>query len=274
MPELPEVETVGRGLAAKLLHCRVAHVWLGKLPLRRPLPPKLAPQLAGQTLLAVNRRAKYLLLRFTGQKTLIVHLGMSGRMTIADGPQPRQRHDHMVISFEDGQTLTFNDARRFGVLELIGTGLETEHPLFAALGPEPLDAQFTPACLAKQLQGRKTPLKVALLDQHVVVGVGNIYASEALFRARLNPERSAGSLTTGEAKKLTASIKAVLKAAIAAGGSSLRDYVQSDGELGYFQHAFKVYGREGQPCPRCTTPIQRITQAGRSTFFCPVCQAP
>lgn len=273
MPELPEVETVGRGIAAKLLHCRVTHVWLGKLPLRRPLPKKLAPLLVEQTLLAVERRAKYLLLRFTAQKTLIVHLGMSGRMTIADGPQHRQRHDHMVITFADGQTLTFNDARRFGVLELIATSNEAEHPLFSALGPEPLEAHFTPTRLTEQLQGRKTPLKVALLDQHVVVGVGNIYASEALFRAQLSPERSAGSLTTDEAKKLTASIKAVLNAAIAAGGSSLRDYVQSDGELGYFQHAFKVYGREGQPCPRCKTPILRITQAGRSTFYCPTCQS-
>ena len=274
MPELPEVETVGRGLAAKLLKQKVASVWQGQLRLRIPMPARLDTSLQDRKLEAVERRAKYLLLRFSGHKTLIVHLGMSGRMTIADAPAARQKHDHLVISFADGAYLTFNDARRFGLIDLVETGEEESHPLFQKLGPEPLEKSFTPARLAQQLEGRKTALKVALLDQSVVVGVGNIYASEALYRAGLNPSRAAGSLNAEEVKKLTAAIKAVLNAAIAAGGSSLRDYVQSDGELGYFQHNFKVYDRTGHPCPGCTcrTGVERFTQAGRSTFWCPVKQ--
>jgi formamidopyrimidine-DNA glycosylase len=183
-------------------------------------------------------------------------------------------HERIRIRFADGAHLTFNDARRFGLIDLVETGEEESHSLFQKLGPEPLEKSFTPARLAQQLKGRKTALKVALLDQTVVVGVGNIYASEALYRAGINPSRAAGSLNAEEVKKLTAAIKAVLKAAIAAGGSSLRDYVQSDGELGYFQHNFKVYNRTGQPCPGCTcnAGVERFTQAGRSTFWCPVKQ--
>lgn len=272
MPELPEVETVKRGLSAKLTGAVVQAVWHGKKPLRQPLPPTLQSKLAGRALTAIDRRAKYLLLRFSGDKTLLLHLGMSGRLTISEGPLPRQTHDHLVIDFADGQRLTFNDARRFGVVDFFTSGDEAAHPLLAHLGPEPLDHSFTPACLGQQLKNRKTALKVALMDQQVVVGVGNIYASEALFRAKISPLRPAGSLSAHELKSLTAAIKAVLKAAIAAGGSSLRDYVQSDGELGYFQHRFKVYGREGQPCPDCGSKIERLTQGGRSTFWCPKTQ--
>ncbi len=272
MPELPEVETVGRGLAAKLLKQKVASVWQGQLRLRIPMPARLDVSLQGKKLEAVERRAKYLLLRFSGHKTLIVHLGMSGRMTIADAPAARQKHDHLVISFADGAYLTFNDARRFGLIDLVETGKEESHPLFQKLGPEPLEKSFTPARLAQQLEGRKTALKVALLDQSVVVGVGNIYASEALFLAGIHPLSPAGEVTEAQAERLAVAVKQVLGAAIKSGGSTLRDYIQTDGKTGYFQHRFVVYGREGEPCRECAVAIEHQVMGGRATFYCPNCQ--
>mgnify|MGYP000889201975 CR=1 FL=1 len=271
MPELPELETVGRGLALRLLEQKVASVWQGQLRLRIPMPARLDDSLQDRKLEAVERRAKYLLLRFSGHKTLIVHLGMSGRMTIAEAQAARQKHDHLVIGFADGAYLTFNDARRFGLIDLVETGREDAHPLFRHLGPEPLEKSFTPARLAQQLEGRKTALKVALLDQSVVVGVGNIYASEALFLAGIHPE-TVCMKAAKHSESLVECIRKVLADAIESGGSSLRDFVHISGETGYFQHRFNVYEREEEPCFTCNAAIRSLRQAGRSTFYCPRCQ--
>ena len=274
MPELPEVETIRRGLAARLEGRRLVRVEARRPDLRIPLPVDLSHRLEGRRIETVGRRAKYLLLRMDDGTTLIAHLGMSGRMVILPPGDraPLDAHDHVILETEDGDEVRFNDVRRFGLMTLAAAGELDAHPLLASLGPEPLGNDFNGPALAAALAGKRTPIKAALLDQHVVAGVGNIYACEALHRAGISPRRLARTVQGGRAERLAAAVRAVLGAAIDAGGSSLRDYVQASGELGYFQHAWAVYGREGEPCPGCGKPVRRLAQSGRSTFYCTVCQ--
>lgn len=275
MPELPEVETTGRGIARQLLGQRIVKLEQHRRDLRHPLPPNLARQVEGRKLIAVDRRAKYLLLRLDDGQSILLHLGMSGRMVISkkdDGT--RDKHDHIVFIFGNGAVMRFNDARRFGMLDLVKTGEENSHKLLKHIGPEPLDKTFTAKVLAGRLMGKKVAIKLALLDQRVVAGIGNIYACEALYDAGINPKKPAGKVSTEKLSLLVPAIKKVLNAAIKAGGSSLRDYRQASGELGYFQTKFAVYDREGEACPRCKNcpGVQRFTQGGRSTFWCPKSQ--
>ncbi len=271
MPELPEVETVARGLALRLTGRIVARVVLNRADLRVPLPPGLAARLEGRRIERIERRAKYLLFHLEGGGVLIAHLGMSGRMVLGTEDAADAKHDHVVFRFDDGTVLRFNDARRFGLLDYAATQDElARHPRLAHLGPEPLGNGFNGPVLAAALAGKAAPLKAALLDQTVVAGLGNIYVCESLYWARLSPRRRAGTVRGERAEQLAAAIRTVLESAIAAGGSSLRDYVQASGELGYFQHHWAVYGKEGEPCPGCdcATAIRRIAQSGRSTFYC------
>ncbi|MDO5612979.1 MAG: bifunctional DNA-formamidopyrimidine glycosylase/DNA-(apurinic or apyrimidinic site) lyase [Paracoccus sp. (in: a-proteobacteria)] len=280
MPELPEVETVRCGLLPHLEGARIARVEVRRPDLRWPLPPDLVQVLTGAHITALRRRSKYLLADLQDRGSLLIHLGMSGRMLVQGAgmgefhrdPAVLPRHDHFVIHTEAGATVTLNDARRFGMVDLVREGVE--HPLLAHLGPEPLGEDFTPATLTAAFAGRRAPVKQALLDQRIVAGLGNIYVSEALHRAGLDPRRAAGQIGGADLASLHGHIRDVLTEAIAAGGSSLRDHRQASGELGYFQHSFRVYGREGAPCPTpgCSGTIARIVQSGRSSFYCPVCQ--
>ncbi|NQW08433.1 MAG: bifunctional DNA-formamidopyrimidine glycosylase/DNA-(apurinic or apyrimidinic site) lyase [Alphaproteobacteria bacterium] len=275
MPELPEVETVMRGLAARLDGRRIAHAEARRPDLRWPLPANFAARLEGRRVIGLRRRAKYILVDLDDGVSWMIHLGMSGRMLLSDGPEPaREAHDHVILRTEDDCWVRFNDARRFGMMDLWPTAEVETHRLLAGLGPEPLGNAFSGPVLAAALAGKKTPIKAALLDQKVVAGVGNIYACEALHRAHVAPRRLALNVENVRAERLAEAIKAVLGEAIAAGGSSLRDHRQVSGELGYFQHAFRVYDRAGAPCPTegCRGVIDRIVQAGRSTFYCPRCQ--
>jgi formamidopyrimidine-DNA glycosylase len=271
MPELPEVETVCRGLATVLETRVLQRLDLHRKDLRFPFPIGLAALVEGRRITSVRRRAKYILIELDDGGVLIGHLGMSGRMLIgpAEG-MVLETHDHVVFHTDHGMAVRFNDARRFGFLDYTRAEDLQRHKLLAELGPEPLGNEFSGPVLAEKLAGKLSPIKAALLDQKIVAGLGNIYVSEALFFARLLPTRLAGTLSGAQAEKLVTSIKDVLTRAIAAGGSSLRDYVQTSGELGYFQHQWAVYGKEGEPCPGCTckTGIQRIVQSNRSTFFC------
>lgn len=288
MPELPEVETVRRGLLPHLQRARIRRVHIGRPDLRWPLPPDLGQVLTGAHVLGLRRRSKYLLFDLDRDEGLLIHLGMSGRMLIVqpgeDGqrdPAILPRHDHFWIETDAGTRVIYNDARRFGMIDLIRKG--EAHPLLARLGPEP--GSFPAPSedsgddvlpdLAPVLAGRRAPIKALLLDQRVIAGLGNIYVNEVLFRAGIDPCRAGGALSNVEIKGLPGQIRDVLAEAIAAGGSSLRDHRQATGELGYFQHAFRVYGREGQPClrPGCQGVIQRFTQSGRSSFSCPECQS-
>ena len=271
MPELPEVETVCRGLRGKLEGRRLRRVEARRRDLRIALPTDLAERMTGRRVLAVRRRAKYILLDLDDGTTVIMHLGMSGRILMTQGrPNAIERHDHLLIETEDDVFLRLNDARRFGLVTLAPRAELDRHPLFQHLGPEPLEDGFDGAILAAALAGRRTPIKAALLDQQTVVGVGNIYACEALFHAGLSPRRLAATVRGERADRLVTAIKAVLLKAIAAGGSSLRDHVQPSGELGYFQHEWAVYGREGEPCPGCDckSAVRRLVQSNRSTFYC------
>lgn len=275
MPELPEVETVCRGLRETLTGRRLTRVVRRRADLRKPFPKAFARRLGGSRVREIGRRGKYILVRFEGDLVLILHLGMSGRLLIGpDSACALGPHDHVVFHTDDGQRIVFRDPRRFGLMDLAPAERLDGHPLLRELGPEPLDPGFTPALLAARLAGRKTPIKAALLDQRIVAGLGNIYACEALFRARLSPRRRAASVAGRRAERLAAAIRGVLVEAIDAGGSSLRDYVRTDGELGYFQHRFAVYDREGDGCPGCAcrTGVLRIGQGGRSTFYCPLHQ--
>ncbi len=280
MPELPEVETVRRGLLPVLEGALIARAEVNRPDLRWPLPARMAERLTGARVTALRRRSKYLLAELSTGETLLVHLGMSGRILVSGGPlghfqhaHPAPgKHDHVVLHTGAGVRITFNDARRFGAMDLLATGSEETHPLLAGLGPEPLGNGFSEAYLQGRLQGRQTPVKAALLDQRIVAGLGNIYVAEALFRAGISPRRLAGNLGPARIARLLPVIREVLAEAIEAGGSSLRDFRQTDGELGYFQKAFRVYDREGQPCPACGTAVARIVQSGRSSFFCPACQ--
>lgn len=280
MPELPEVETVLRGLAPVMEGARIARAEVNRPDLRWPLPPGLADRLEGRSVLRLRRRSKFILADLDGSETLLIHLGMSGRMTVsglrpgrfhAAHPVP-EKHDHIVLHMDGGARITFNDARRFGMVDLFDTA--AGHPLTAKLGPEPLGNAFHEDHLGAAFEGKRTPVKSALLDQRIVAGLGNIYVCEVLHRAGLHPRRSAGRISAARISALVPIIRDVLHEAIAAGGSSLQDHRQASGELGYFQHRFRVYDREGQPCPtaRCPGTVARIVQAGRSSFYCPRCQ--
>jgi formamidopyrimidine-DNA glycosylase len=275
MPELPEVETVMRGLQSRLEGRRIVSAVAHRADLRWKLPTSLAQRLTGARVIGFRRRGKYILMRLDGGDSVLLHLGMSGRMVLTPlRPNQPTLHEHLVMETDDGWRVGFVDPRRFGSVDLVPTALEEQHRLLAEIGPEPLEADFTPASLSASLAGKRTPIKAALLDQKVVAGLGNIYVCEALFRAKLSPQRAAYTVPGTRAARLVPAIKDTLREAIAAGGSSLRDYVRPDGELGYFQHAWKVYGHEGEPCERCPgkpacAGIRRITQSGRSTFYCP-----
>lgn len=286
MPELPEVETVRRGLTPHIEGKRILGAVLNRPALRVPLPAHFAARLAGTRIGTPGRRAKYLLLPLDSGETLVIHLGMSGRLLVlapegAERPgrfhhdsERLERHDHVILTLEGGARLVFNDPRRFGFMLLEKTDVLEAHPAFSGLGAEPLGNAFNGAFLAGKLSGKRISVKAALLDQRLVAGLGNIYACEALHRAGIFPGRAAGTLRGGEIGRLVPAIRDVLRDAIQAGGSTLRDYRQGDGSPGYFQHDFRVYGREGEPCPRqgCEGRIARIAQSGRSTFFCPACQ--
>jgi formamidopyrimidine-DNA glycosylase len=272
MPELPEVETIARGLAPRMEGLQVQDCILNRPNMRFAFPDNLQEVLLGATIEAVTRRAKYLLFRLSNGFTIIGHLGMSGtmRVLLSADFEPR-KHDHVIWELSDGHVWVFHDPRRFGFLLLEQTDKLASHPMLAHLGPEPLSDDFSPEYFAKALSKRKTALKVALMDQKLVVGVGNIYASEALFDAHLSPFMPAYEAAKN-AKTLLHSIQITLRDAIASGGSTLRDYARSDGDSGYFQHHFRVYGRADEPCVRCHEPIAHMRQAGRSTYFCYICQ--
>ncbi|MSP50609.1 MAG: bifunctional DNA-formamidopyrimidine glycosylase/DNA-(apurinic or apyrimidinic site) lyase [Alphaproteobacteria bacterium] len=275
MPELPEVETVRRGLALALEGKRLARVEVRRADLRRPFPERFAERLRGRRIRSFRRRAKYLLVGLDSGEDWLIHLGMSGRMLVGQGwPNELDAHDHVVVGTDDGTVVRFNDARRFGVMDLMDASETAAHPLLAGLGPEPLDPAFDGQALAKRLAGKEAPIKAALLDQRVVAGIGNIYASEALFRAGISPLRKSGTVAGVRADRLAQAVRSVLSEAIEAGGSSLRDHRQTSGELGYFQHSFAVYEREGERCPTCRSKsaIRRLVQSGRSTFYCAKCQ--
>lgn len=275
MPELPEVETVKSGLANAIEGQVISNVECRVGKLRWPVPDNFVDRLRGRRLVQLSRRAKYILAHFDDETILLLHLGMSGRMTISDGrPAELEKHDHIIFTAANGKVVRFNDARRFGSVHLATTATINAHPLIAGLGPEPLGNHFSGPVLAAALKGRRTAIKPTLLNQRLVAGVGNIYASEALFRAGISPRRLANSVAGQRAERLAQAIRTVLEEAIAAGGSSLRDHVQPNGELGYFQHAFKVYDRTDLPCPTptCGRPLQRLVQTGRATFFCSNCQ--
>ncbi|PIE08370.1 MAG: DNA-formamidopyrimidine glycosylase [Rhodobacterales bacterium] len=282
MPELPEVETVRAGLAPAMEGERIAAVEVRREGLRWRFPERMAERLTGARVVVLGRRSKYILGALDSGETLLVHLGMSGRMLVSGGSQGRfhhrhsapEKHDHVVIHMATGARITFNDPRRFGAMDLFPSGEEASHPLLAKLGPEPLGNAFHEGYLMAAFKGRKRPVKAMLLDQRIVAGLGNIYVCEVLHRAGIHPKRLAGKLSARRVAGLVPAIREVLAEAIAAGGSSLRDYRQASGDLGYFQHAFRVYGREGGPCvtPGCRGIVRRIVQSGRSSFYCPVCQ--
>ena len=277
MPELPEVETVMRGLSARLLGRTITYAGVHRAGMRWAFPLGLAEALTGAEVIGFRRRAKYILMRLADRPTVLIHLGMSGRLNITPtGVNAIPLHEHLTLQTDDGWRIGFVDPRRFGSVDLIDPDHEDTHRLLEGLGPEPLDAAFNAATLTRALTGRSTPIKAALLDQGNVAGLGNIYVCEALFRARISPRRLAGKVSKPAVLRLVSTIKETLLEAIAAGGSSLRDYVQPDGELGYFQHGFKVYARTGQPCERCPgypcPGIARIVQSGRSSFYCPKTQ--
>ncbi|HEY0621928.1 bifunctional DNA-formamidopyrimidine glycosylase/DNA-(apurinic or apyrimidinic site) lyase [Sphingomonas sp.] len=269
MPELPEVETTVRGLAPALEGRRIRRVLMRRPDLRRPMPEDLGQRLTGATVTSLGRRAKYGLIDTDRGDTMIFHLGMSGRWRI--DPAELLAHDHLILETEEGRTLALNDPRRFGSIDLVPTAQVADWPAFKALGPEPLGPGFTAAHLCRALEGRNASIKLLLLDQRIVAGLGNIYVCEALYESRISPQRAGGSLTRPRLERLVAAVHDVLESAIKAGGSSLRDYARPDGELGYFSKQFKVYGREGEPC-ECGGTVARYAEGGRSTFWCPKCQ--
>ena len=282
MPELPEVETVRRGLTPAMEGQVIVRADVNRPDLRWPFPERMAERLTGQTVLRLRRRSKYVLADLSSGETLLIHLGMSGRMTVSgdplgvfvhDHPAP-EKHDHVVFHMDNGARITFNDPRRFGAMDLMDTAQEAAHKLLAVLGPEPLGNDFHDSHLIKAFENKNSPVKSALLDQRIVSGLGNIYVCEALFRAGISPKRKAGKISKPRIARLVPIIRDVLSEAIEAGGSSLRDFRQADGELGYFQHSFDVYGREGEACRAegCTHTVQRVVQSGRSSFYCSRCQ--
>ena len=288
MPELPEVETVRRGLQPVMEGRRFTSVQTRRGDLRVPFPNDFAARLTGRRVVKLRRRAKYILGDLDSGETLVIHLGMSGRMLVHTESTRKKlgnygrhngaimsdadKHDHVVMETDAPARIVFNDQRRFGLMLLVETAELDEHKLFKGLGIEPLGDAFHAAFLTKALKGKKTPIKSALLDQRVIAGLGNIYVCEALFRARVSPKRQAIKVRPDQIALLAPAIKSILREALKAGGSSLRDHKRTDGEIGMFQHRFKVYDREGEPCPACKTKIKRLVQAGRSSFYCPNCQ--
>ena len=292
MPELPEVETVRRGLEPAMVGARIEAVEQRRPDLRFPLPERFTERLQGQIVTALGRRAKYLLADLSSGEVLIMHLGMTGRFLVKQNGAVfapgefyaeaggERAHDHVVFRLSNGASIIYNDARRFGFMDLAGRNALGDNRHFKALGIEPLGDELSGEAIARLFRGRKAPLKAALMDQRLIAGLGNIYVCEALFRAGLHPEAPAGVLATptgrprAKAHCLAEAIRDVLTEAVEAGGSTLRDYARTDGSLGYFQHAFRVYDREGDICvkPGCGNHVRRLVQAGRSTFFCPSCQ--
>ncbi|WP_375265500.1 bifunctional DNA-formamidopyrimidine glycosylase/DNA-(apurinic or apyrimidinic site) lyase [Planktotalea sp.] len=282
MPELPEVETVRRGLAPVMEGARIAKADVNRPNLRWPFPDKMSERLTGAKVERLRRRSKYILADLDTGESLLIHLGMSGRMLISgaqlgqfmhDHPAP-EKHDHVVFHMENGARITFNDPRRFGAMDLLDTQTADHHKLLSSIGPEPLGNSFDEAYLIDALSAKGSPIKSALLDQAIVAGLGNIYVCETLYRARISPARKANKISKQRVASLVPIIRQVLSDAIEAGGSSLKDFRQADGDLGYFQHSFDVYGREGEPCKTegCDKSIKRIVQSGRSSFYCPTCQ--
>lgn len=270
MPELPEVETTRRGVAPHVVGRHVAELHVYDRRLRWPVPPDLARRLSGRTIDAVDRRSKYLLFRI-GADTLLMHFGMTGSLRVYRAPPPRRPHDHVDLVLDDGTTLRYHDPRRFGaMLWLRGSG--DKHPLLRDLGPEPFDAAFNASYLWSKTRGRRVAIKIALMDNHLVVGVGNIYANESLFRAGIRPSMPAGRLSKAKAARLVDEVRNVLTEAIAKGGSTLRDYVDSRGEAGNFQLDYFVYDRRGVPCRVCATPIRATRHGQRASYYCPHCQ--
>ncbi|MEZ5744329.1 MAG: bifunctional DNA-formamidopyrimidine glycosylase/DNA-(apurinic or apyrimidinic site) lyase [Sphingomonadaceae bacterium] len=269
MPELPEVETTVRGLARYLDGERIARLTLNRADLRRPFPPDLVQAMTGARVTGLSRRAKYGLIETDRGRTMIFHLGMSGRWRIE--PEALEKHDHLVIETGAGHVLALNDARRFGSVDLVDSATLGDWPQFAAMGPEPLGPDFTPAHLSQAFAGRIAPIKQMLLDQRIVAGLGNIYVCEALHRAGIRPDKAAGKVSLPKLKLLVPAIRDVLCESIAAGGSTIRDYAQPSGELGYFAASWQVYGREGEAC-HCGGTVERFVQGGRSTFWCRRCQ--
>lgn len=282
MPELPEVETVRRGLAPVMEGAIIARAQVNRPDLRWPFPERMAERLTGARVTTLRRRSKYILGDLSTGETVLIHLGMSGRILVSGDPQgvfhqvhaAPEKHDHVVLEMENGARITFNDPRRFGAMDLMETAAAHDHKLLRDLGPEPLGNAFDERYLTARLKTKRTPVKAALLDQKIVAGLGNIYVCEVLHRAGVSPRRLAANLSAARIASLVPHIRDVLNEAIAAGGSSLRDYRRADGELGYFQHAFAVYDRFGAPCPKpdCTGSVRRIVQSGRSSFYCPACQ--
>ncbi len=282
MPELPEVETVRRGLAPAMEGAVIIRAEVNRPDLRWPFPDRMAERLSGQMVTRLRRRSKYILADLASGESLLIHLGMSGRMLISGDPLGQfthrhpapEKHDHVVFHMSNGARITFNDPRRFGAMDLLDTATANHHKLLSSIGPEPLGNDFHETHLVTALKGRNTPIKAALLDQRIVAGLGNIYVCETLYRAGIHPARKAGRISAARTAALVPIIREVLTDAIEAGGSSLKDFKKADGELGYFQHSFDVYGREAEPCktPHCGGTIDRIIQSGRSSFYCPTCQ--
>jgi formamidopyrimidine-DNA glycosylase len=275
MPELPEVETVCRGLEKALLGDKFTKITLRRENLRFPFAPNFKEALKGKTIVSLRRRAKYILMTLDDGTVLIGHLGMSGSFRIDKGSVTEyEKHDHVIFTTEKGITVRYHDPRRFGFMILTNTNEMHSHPQLVGIGPEPLGNEFGGPQLVEMMAGRSSPVKTALLDQKIVAGIGNIYACEALFRSHISPKRKSGSIKGNRAEALADAVRRVLTEAIESGGSTLRNYSQTSGELGYFQHRFQVYGKEGENCPdaQCSGSITRIVQSGRSTFYCPKCQ--
>lgn len=286
MPELPEVETVRRGLLPAMEGALILRADIRRPDLRWPFPPDMAGRLTGARVIALRRRSKYLLADLDTGESLIIHLGMSGRMVVSGLDAPHvpgvfhhdhpaaEKHDHVIFDMENGARVTFNDPRRFGAMDLCATAALDQHKLIAGLGPEPLGNGLNAPYLTAAFKGRRSPVKAALLDQRILAGLGNIYVCEALHRAGISPLCATGNIGAASIGKLVQAIRETLDLAIIAGGSSLRDYRQADGSLGYFQHSFRVYDREGEACvtPDCTGEIRRLVQSGRSSYYCPICQ--
>ncbi|MCG7494028.1 bifunctional DNA-formamidopyrimidine glycosylase/DNA-(apurinic or apyrimidinic site) lyase [Thalassobius sp. Cn5-15] len=282
MPELPEVETVMRGLAPSMEGAVIARAQVNRPDLRWPFPDRMADRLMGQRVDRLRRRSKYILVDLASGETLLIHLGMSGRMLVSGDPLGQfvhdhptaEKHDHVVLDMDNGARITFNDPRRFGAMDLLDTATAEDSKLLSVLGPEPLGNQFSEQHLINAFENKKSPVKTALLDQGIIAGLGNIYVCETLYRAGISPKRKAGAIAQQKVAGLVPIIREVLQDAIAAGGSSLKDFRSAGGELGYFQHQFDVYDREGKPCKRkgCTGTVQRVVQSGRSSFYCPTCQ--
>ena len=273
MPELPEIETIRRGLVPLLTGRKVLEVRVRERRLREPIAVRGLARLRGATVTGIRRRSKYLLVDTDSRLTLLVHLGMTGQLWVCDAARPRRPHEHVVVALDDGRELRFADARRFGLLRLLKSDLAHRDPRLKGLGPEPLDLALTGEVLYRVTRGRKKPVKNFLMDTRAIAGVGNIYACEALYRCGFNPKRAVRRIGREGWDQLLANLRDVLNEAITAGGTTLRDFLNAEGDAGYFAISLRVYDRAGKPCRRCEARIRRVVQAGRSTFYCPRCQA-